>query len=103
MPVIPEIKFSVPFSQVTTLFLATALKMLSTLSLRALLLAVLSLSSTPEPKLLDCLWSRLGRSGFRRLRVLTAPPGRERIQFDRTCLCITPKSRDVASHKTGGE
>ena len=36
----------------TTLFLATALRMLSTVSLRTLLLAVRSLSSTPEPKLL---------------------------------------------------
>ena len=48
----PESKFSVPLSQVTTFFLATALRMLSTVSLRTLLLVVRSLSSTPEPKLL---------------------------------------------------
>ena len=39
-------------SLVTTFFLATALRMLSTVSLRTLLLVVRSLSSTPEPKLL---------------------------------------------------
>ena len=50
-------KIFVPSSQVTTFFLATALKMLSTVSLRALLLVVLSLSSTPEPSLLVWLWS----------------------------------------------
>ena len=52
MPVFPESKFSVPLSLVTTFFLATALRMLSTVSLRTLLLVVRSLSSTPEPKLL---------------------------------------------------
>ena len=41
-----------PLSLVTTFFLATALRMLSTVSLRTLLLVVRSLSSSPEPNLL---------------------------------------------------
>ena len=55
VPVIQEIKKCpqfVLFQLVTTFFLATALRMLSTVSLRTLLLVVRSLSSTPEPKLL---------------------------------------------------
>ena len=52
VPVFPDSKFSVPLSLVTTFFLATALRMLSTVSLRTLLLVVRLLSSTPEPKLL---------------------------------------------------
>ena len=52
VPVFPESKFSVPLSLVTTFFLATALRMLSTVSLRTLLLVVRSLSSSPEPNLL---------------------------------------------------
>ena len=70
-------------------------------SLRALLLAV-ALSSTPEPKL--GVWSRpavLGSVGLGCLQPLCR--ARERIQFDRTCLCITPNPVTLASHKTGGE
>ena len=52
-----------PLSLVTTFFLAAALRMLSTVSLRTLLLVVRSLSSSPEPNLLVWLW------GFTELQI----------------------------------